>query len=430
MEATMHNTRQWLIVAVMVLSLFLLFPLSTPAGGPLAARTLDRDADAVIVAGAYLPGLIGAPLGQLFVYAYRGGQWQQIPWQFDEKKNGAYIALDNGKLDLADELVVMGGDCGDRVAPDQWIEDASARSNPRYEITVVDPLDAAKLGWLYVYRSSALTGTVTEDYVNLDFATSLFTAPVYKLQFFIQYLGGYRLELNGSGVDVLDRSKFRFKPVGQQVFNEEFAEGEDPQPEIIDGRVRAIAGYQELGQGILTFAYRSQFYDLVTINLSWSPRDLEWASASADFNENIVGGMYYDANTPAGVVVDGAPDAVAATPASHWQQISAATGTVVHAADASPMQGIESTYYKDDSRIDPTDTGDKKSYGEMGLKVTSPIKYLYLAVTHYILPPRQPNVGATYYAYFSHPLQVQTNEQRLRAYGVRLPLLLKARLTP
>jgi hypothetical protein len=317
--------------------------------------------------------------------------------------------MDNGTLDPDDELVTMGRDCGDRAGVNDNISDASARSFPRYEITVLDPLNTSKLGWLYVYRSTTLTDTVKTDYVVFDFPTSVFTTPIYKLGFMVKYLGGDRLELNGSGIDVLDRSKYRFKPAGQDRFTEEWAEGEDPQPEIIDGRVRAIAGYQEEGNGILTFAYRSAFHDLLTINLLWAPGSFEWARASADFNENIKGGTYYDANTPEGVAVDGKPDSIKTTPASLWQQISAATGTVIHTADVAPMQGTLTTYYKDNATPDPGDTGDKMSFGDMGVTVTHPIKYIYLSVTHYILPPKQPNVGDRYYSYFSHPLQVQAS---------------------
>lgn len=415
----MHSMGRSLLVAGTVFTLFFSLILLTAAAGsaagpaslPLTARTLDRDADPAIITGARMPGFTGAPLNQLFVYTTRGGQWQQIPWQFDEVKNGAFVATDNGKLDPTDELVIMGGDCGDQAAADDWIGDASARSHRRYEITVVDPLNPAKRGWVYVYRSASLTETVTQDYVTYDYTTSVFTTPVYTLGFFPEYLGGNRLELNGSGIDVLDRSKFRLKVPGQAPITEDDLELDEPQPKILDGRVRAIAGYQELGQGIMTIAYRSQFYDLVTLDFSWSPVPFEWARASADFNQNMMGGIYYDANTPAGVPVDGTPDVVATTPASLWQQISAATGSVMHAADVSPMQGTVSTYYKDSATVDPTDTGDRKSYGEMGITVTNPIKYVYLNVTHYILPPNQPNVGATYYAFFTHPLEVQASEQ-------------------
>jgi hypothetical protein len=421
----MHGMGQRFFVAGTLFAWFFAFLSSASAGGPLDARTLDRDADPAVVAGASMPEFAGAPLAQLFVYAYRGGQWQQTPWQFDEVVNGAYVASDNGVLDPADELVVMGADCGDRAAVTNWIGDAGARSHPRYEITVVDPLDAAKLGWIYVYRSAGLTETVTQDYVAYDYATSVFTTPIYKLGFFLEYLGGNRLELNGSGINVLDRSKFRLKVPDEDPFTEETLELDEPQPLILDGRVRAMAGYQELGQGILTIAYRSQFYDLVTLDFSWSPKPFEWARATADFNENMSGGAYYDANTPSGVPVDGVPDTVAATPASLWQQISAATGTVVHAADVSAMQGVESTYYKDSAAVDPTDTGDQKSYGEMGVVVTNPIQYVDLKVTHYILPPNQTNVGATYYTYFAHPLQTQAAEQHLAGERVYVPMIIR-----
>lgn len=406
----MHRMGQRLFVFVMVFALFLSFPFSTPAGLPQAVKTLDRDADPVIVTGETMPEFAAVPLNQLFVYAYSGSQWQQIPWQFDEVKDGTYLALDNGQLDAVDELIVMGKDCGDQVETHNWITDASARSHTRYEIEVVDPLNTAKRCWVYVYRSTSLSETVTEDYVDYDFDTSLFTTPDYKLGFFVKWLAGNRLELNGSGINVLDRSKFRVEEPWE-ILDEEFLESEEPQPKILDGRVRAIAGFQEGGMGIFTIGYRSQFYDRFFLDLSLVPFPLYWMRLSADFNENIVPGVYYDSNTPSGIPVDGVPDAIATTPASQWQQISADTGTVIHAADASGMQGVQSTYYKDDATVDPGDTGDKKSYGDMGMKITDPSKVIDVELTHYILPPNQPNAGAKYYDYFTHPLQTQVNEQ-------------------
>lgn len=401
-----HSIRHcYLFVTLVTLLSSLSFPLPAHAEALPAARTLDRDADPVIVTGAQMIGFAGAPLNQLFVYAFSGGQWRQIPWQFDEVRNGEYMAVDNGLLDTVDELVVMGQDCGDQAAPDNWIGDGGAAANRRYEITVVDPLKPGKMGWIYVYRSTTLAQAPTPDYVSFDYASSVFTTPAYILGFFPQYLGGNRLELNGSGVNVLDRSKFRLKPLGQSVITEEALEMDEPQPKILDGHVRAIAGYQGQAQGILTIAYRSSFYDRIRVDFSWSPVPFEWARASADFNQNVTGGVYYDANTPQGVPVDGSPDSIVTTPASLWQQISAASGTVIHTADASPMHGVGSTYYKDSATVDPADTGDKKSYGEMGLQVNNPIKYVALDVTHYILPPSQPNAGATYYGYFTQPLQ-------------------------
>ena len=414
----MLGNRQRMFQMAMGFVLFFILTTYGSASEVPDSKTLDRNDDPVILKGDNLPKLIGKSLDQLFVYTYLNGQWQQIPWQFDEIVDGEYVSSDNQKLDEADELVVMGRDCGDQAASDNWIDDKSARSNPRYEIKILDPLDASKVGWIYVYCSANLTLTNLEDYVDYDYGTSVFTSPIYILGFYPQYIAGNRLELNGSGIDVLDRSKWRFKAVGMDsVWIEESIEGDEPQPEIIDGRVRAIAGYQGLGQGLLTVAYRSQFFDLFQLDLSWSPRDLEWIIASADFNENIIGGIYYDENTPSGVTVDGAPDTVATTPATQWQQISAATGTVFHAIEASRMQGTQSTYYKDDANVDPNDSGDQKSYGDMGITITNPIKAIDGSLTHYILPPNEPNVGSVYYDYFINPLQAQAIEQQYLSDG-------------
>lgn len=407
----MDSIRKRLHITVTAFILVFNFSIAVSAHPAMTtSKTLDRNDDPAIVTGASLPEFLGVPLNQLFVYAFHKNEWRQIPWQFDEVKDELYLPVDNNKLDAVDELVVMGADCGDRITANEWINDANSHSYPRYEITVVDPLNTSKLAWFYVYRSTTLQDTVRTDYVDYHFPDNLFTSPVYKLGFMLAYIGGNRLEMNGSGIDVLDRSKYRMKPVGQQIFDEEWAEGEDPQPEILDGRVRAIAGYQGLGllgRGILTYGYRSMFYDLIIVDLSWAPGAFEWVRASADFNENMVGGIYYDANTPKGVRVDGKPDTILTTPVVPWQQISSATGTVIHTADVSPMGGTLSMYYKDDATVDQKDTGDKKSYGDMGVTVTNPLKKIYLSVTHYILPPNLPNVGARYYEYFLHPLQCQ-----------------------
>jgi hypothetical protein len=120
--------------------------------------------------------------------------------------------------------------------------------------------------------------------------------------------------------------------------------------------------------------------------------------------------------------VDGVPDVVVTNPATQWQQISSATGTVFHAVEASRMLGSQTTYYKDDDAVDPVDTGDRKSYGDMGIIIDTPVKAIDGSLTHYILPPEQPNVGALYYAYFTHPLQTQAARQTYASDDILLLL--------
>ena len=45
------------------------------------------------------------------------------------------------------------------------------------------------------------------------------------------------------------------------------------------------------------------------------------------------------------------------------------------------------------------------------MTIANPINYINVDLTHYILSPNQPNVGSTYYDYFTHPLQFQATEQ-------------------
>ncbi|NIS10616.1 MAG: hypothetical protein GWN18_01200, partial [Thermoplasmata archaeon] len=56
-----------------------------------------------------------------------------------------------------------------------------------------------------------------------------------------------------------------------------------------------------------------------------------------------------------------------------WNQVSGLTGTIVTVSRFPPGIGdAASTYYKDDSAIDGTDTGDQRSYGDAGFQVDDP----------------------------------------------------------
>ena len=87
-------------------------------------RGLARDLDPVIVAGSQMPIFHNLFFNRLFVYAYRAGGWEQIPWQFDELQGGRVVAVENGRLDGDDQLVVMAGDAGDR-APARCISECA-----------------------------------------------------------------------------------------------------------------------------------------------------------------------------------------------------------------------------------------------------------------------------------------------------------------
>lgn len=372
--------------------------------GPTTSPTLDRDLEPVVVAGQQMPSFAGVPLDQLFVYAYSGGTWHQIPWQFDEVQNSTIVSSEDGLLDADDQLVFMVADTGDQASQEAWIADENSRQYPRYEVVVTDPLDPSKRGWVYVYHSATLASSVTQDYVNFDEVQALVTSDRYLLGLMTDHPSMDRLELNGSGVDILDRTKIRAEIQFLRTYTEEDLEASRPAA-TRDGRVRVVIGSGDL------IAYRSMFQNILWIDLTSVPTRVLWGRFSTDLSPTASGSYYYDANTSSGVVVDGVSDSVATSPASDWAQVSGTTGTMVRVVDSTEAGGTPSTYYKDDGAVDPTDTGDQRSYGDAGVRLDDPNRQFTFRTWTYVLPPDQPNVGATYRSYARNPLQAQTNEQ-------------------
>jgi hypothetical protein len=113
------------------------------------------------------------------------------------------------------------------------------------------------------------------------------------------------------------------------------------------------------------------------LNLSAIPLPVLLIRQSLDFNENAIGMVYYNMNVPAGVTIDGTPDAVPLTPVLfapqvNWNHISGSQGTVVVLFRFTPLGSTTfGHYYKDDDVFDPDDTGDGKSFGDNGFLITN-----------------------------------------------------------
>jgi hypothetical protein len=173
------------------------------------------------------------------------------------------------------------------------------------------------------------------------------------------------------------------------------------------GHVRVVLN----GGGIL--AYRAFYSNRIDVDVTSVPVPILWGRFSADMSPAASGSHYYDANVPAGVVIDGVADAVPTSPAADWSQVSGATGSIVRIIDFSGAGGTATTYYKDNSAVDSSDTGDQMSYGDAGVRIDSPPtinKKFVFWNWNYILPANQANVGATFRGYAHNPLQVTATE--------------------
>jgi hypothetical protein len=321
----------------------------------------------------------------------------------------------------------MARDTGGFAGSGTWISDADSRRYPRYQIAVTDPINPAKQGWVYVYRSATLADSVATDYVNYNATTWQFTAQRYIFKTIPYRLTAERLEMNGSGVDTLDRTKIRASFLGVPVLLTEDDIELNDTPVVKDGKVRAFATLSDPeGAEVTLIGYRSSFDFNFWLDFTGQIYSVGWMRLSADLNAAATGSTYYDANTAAGVTVDGMPDSVAATPPTDWWQVSGSTGTVVQIADTSLLGGTRSNYYKDDKTVDPSDTGDHMSYADCGSKVDNPSANMRFRLYYYVLPADQSNVGAIYRNRALNPLVATASVQPYGQWRVYLPVVMSA----
>jgi hypothetical protein len=409
-------TRCTLTLALALLALTGLALVAGATAPQDTPRSIARDLEPVIVPGADVPLLLGEPLETLFVYAYRGGNWEQIPFQIDRVIAGIYTSTVDGVLRPEDEVVFMARDLGDLADPSN-VMSALPISAAWYQVEVADSLSLAAKGWATIVRSTSLTRTFTETYASFDPATARISTPHYVMGFAATHFGFDYLALNGSGVDILDRTKMRIELLLAGPLTED-----DIGPVTIDltrnGPVRVIIG------GGAFMGYPS----LLAIAGSYPnplPGFTTGARLSMDFAATVVTSTFYNANTPAGVPVDGSPDVVAITPLSPWWQVSGDTGTVVQVTDASGTGGTQVNYYKDDASLDPDDTGDGRSYGDTGIEITPLGATVAYRSAMFVLPAGMQNVGAAYAAYAANPLLVTATLWGRAPQRCALPLVLR-----
>jgi hypothetical protein len=368
-------------------------------------NTLDRDAEPVIVPGAAVGAFAGVRIDQLFAYAYREAGWEQIPFQVDEVTlAGAFTSTEDSLLDSNDELVFMAMDAGNRALPTAVVTSTLPISDAWYEIQVTDPLTSAMNGWVYLFRSNVLAPTATSDYVDFDANLHRINGTNYSLSLGTTHRMFESLTLNG-GPDILDRNKLRaysaipfLPPLTEDLL------GPVPDDLITDGPVRAIL---RGGKGL---AYGSIVQWKIPIPLLVAPYK-NAIRFSTDFSAAASGSTLYSRVVSQGVSVDGAQDVVPATPLSPWWQLSTEYGSLLQVGDSSSIGGEQTNYYLDDLALDPGDTGDGRSYGDVGVRVENPLESFTYAFALYSVPITETNVGEMYYERFSHPLSATTSLQ-------------------
>ena len=87
--------------------------LTSPRSPSGSVRHSAAPSIPAIVSGSQLPAFAGVVLDELFVYAYDGTTWSEVPFQIDEvDASGEFTTTEDALLDGNDELVFMVADAG------------------------------------------------------------------------------------------------------------------------------------------------------------------------------------------------------------------------------------------------------------------------------------------------------------------------------
>jgi hypothetical protein len=387
--------------------------------------TVDRPHAAVVLTGAQVPALQGAPPNRIVAFRFVYGSWLQVPVQVDERavldlskpKNGTptgktalfytdantFTGADpNAAFDANDEVVFMVKDAFGKA---RNIDDDERNvhytlANPPHvvpgsgvEVRLDDPLGDDAQSWVYLFRSDGTldpaAGQARVQYsFNLlsgDYKTtyniasgpnpenSRVTTANYTVHFADRWVEDELKVLAGNAneADILDRHKAGFADTCGRT-EDTFKTGAGAIIANKVGPVRAIRSYLGANSGTYTqrdhLMYES-FTDTVTLlRVHAIPPLRDWFDYSP-----AAGGMTFSASNVPGVPVDGVPDTVT-TANPTWQMVTGAQGSVVHTAmvdsNIPDLAASLRQYYRDDATPTETQcTGDAFQYGASGTEI-------------------------------------------------------------
>ncbi len=368
-----------------------------------------------------------------FRYDASDGSWHLVPFQVDYRDaNGNY----HGKpaptyLDANDEVLFMPEDLGDRAPEKAWLAENGIRAARRVEIEISEGSDATQKGWLYLYPSSSQPKSY---FRHIGAPKGSGADTVFSNAYIIghNYHGwiDYLAMADNPKTDLIDRLKLRVAgtaldpTIGKYAATEDTLKGNGSIPGSKDstytywpGVVRAIRDQRSKltvpGIGTAPIDYPLFYYPWsVMIGVKDKQLESEYilvlAGAklirqSLDLSPQAAGMRFYSDNNRGGAAIDGTAENIATALASQtgkqWTMASGPQGTLFVVMEMpSTKNGATILYYRDDRSGGTSDntleSGDKKSYGDMGLVVTAKsgsgliTNNVTMGFTLYILPER------------------------------------------
>ncbi|HPN36607.1 MAG TPA: FlgD immunoglobulin-like domain containing protein [bacterium] len=386
------------------------------------AVDLARPYEPVVVTGSEMTLFLNAPVQELYVYSFVNGAWKQIAFQIDEKDDGTFWGSGNMLLNSQDEICFMAADMGDSAADHQWIADSESMMYQRYQIKAINTsLSPNRNGYAYLYRSSTLAiDPAVKGYMSYvpapaGAANDTIRAKGYILGHNSAAIPDYLALRNGAAqsADILDRWKIRYNGKFYGTGAYLYSETEDTalNDSLLTAKAGRIRAFRRLDFKCLlrTFPVSPLRVDniyypfhSITILTQDSLRliyGLETLRQSLDLNSSVNSCKFYNRYN-SDIVINGVNDAVNKTYSTtllNWQLIQGSFGSVVTMIDSISSAATQEIYYRDDSTVDITDTGDGASYGDSGILLTDEMNKLtgtlhlyqtsfYLGGSHTITP--------------------------------------------
>jgi hypothetical protein len=432
----------------------------------LTRKDLKRKVDPVIMDGSLAGEVLGCPLANLRLYAFRAGVFEPIRFQVDEMtgENGDWVLaqgplpngdLSNATLDAWDKLVFMAEDTGDRVPASLWTNGYTRGT----EIEVLDPLTDEK-GWCYLlfFASNPPAVSSLPNYVNYDYNTEILEADYWHLEYIITpdgmhstFYKAIRLNnKNEKGANFVDRLKAR--PTVKAAlgaltfrFNEERLKSDVLAYKI--GAVRTIRRVEQYGQVAGHKALRVVLDDLysrdvvtvpVMFKMPFKPSKLGVSIVirfGTDYNPGTTSGStIHNSNQSQGFLVDGKMDdgEEKFNPEfDRWRLIANdrmggafMTRTVLTPAIRENIK-ITMGLIDDDTRKDPPETyPGLRGYLWQDWDVSRlPRGKYWLFLEFYGIPAWKPGDEIPYCNYLDHPLKIRVGNQEKASLPMILPEL-------
>jgi hypothetical protein len=402
-------------------------------------KSLTRKYDPIVVDAGTLAVLKGDSIKAFNAYCYINGELRPSLFQIDEvNEKGQFLREQDDIADSNDQVVFMPTGTGDRAPTDKWIEGSA---NVRLELEVTDPLTKEK-GWLYLFRHVPNPPKLAPHVRYVRGLETVGSDTVYATSYIEAHdtQGWFTntriLPPYGDGVNILDRQKVRVEGKIGIVITVKLNESDNVKYRYVrsgGGPVRVLREYgikidvppfgtiDSTGSFFtqyfpFSFSFGAQNVKIPTL----SGLSVNTVRQSVDLNERAIGMMFFNAFNPSGFNVDGNPDSpinktITDPPNGlNWLMITGNQGTIVTLMNIPLIGTKRELYYNDDLRVNNEDTGDKKSYGDTGISISSPAlgsSFSFDFTTYYVDKNQPGSAGDQFKQRALNPLQVTAIKQ-------------------